>query len=171
MKIHTGDTVVVITGKDKGKTGTIIRVLPAEGRVVIGGLNLRTRHIKKTFQEAGRIVKFEASMNVSNVMLIDPKTKKRSRVGYKVDEKGNKKRISKRSGEVVVPVRAEKTKKKAADSKKVEGSEVVAKGSSSFWKKKGPDAGEVKEGSHMQQDKSIPDSAQQSVHRSGGRGS
>ena len=53
MKLHTGDTVVIIAGKDKNKTGTIIRVLETDNRVVVGGLNMRTRHIKKTHQEAG----------------------------------------------------------------------------------------------------------------------
>ncbi len=165
MKLHTGDTVVIIAGKDKGKTGTILRVLETDNRVVVGGLNMRTRHIKKTHQEAGRIVKFEASLHASNVMLIDPKTKKRARIGYKM-EKGKKLRISKKSKEVVVPVRAEKSSKK-----KVEGVEE-GKSSSPFWRRKGgAEAGEAKEGSHMQQDKSVPDAAQQSIHRSGGRGS
>ena len=169
MKLHTGDTVVIIAGKDKGKTGTIIRVLETDNRVVVGGLNMRTRHIKKTAQEAGRILKFEASLDASNVMLIDPKTKKRARIGYKI-EKGKKLRISKKSKEVVTPVRAEKTKKKA----KTEATDAEAATSSSpFWRRKGgpAEAGEVKEGSHMQQDKSVPDAAQQSIHRSGGRGS
>lgn len=164
MKLHTGDTVVIIAGKDKGKTGTILRVLETDNRVIVGGVNMRTRHVKKTYQEAGRIVKFEASIHASNVMLVDPKTKKRARIGYKV-EKGKKLRISKKSNEVVVPVRAEKQKKGAA-------AETSAK-SSSFWRrnKGGASVGEVKESSHMQQDKSVPDAAQQSVHRSAGRGS
>lgn len=163
MKLHTGDTVVIIAGKDKGKTGTIIRVLETDNRVVVGGLNLRTRHVKKTAQEAGRIIKFEASLHASNVMLIDPKTKKRSRIGYKM-EKNKKLRIAKKSGEVAVPVRADKSKKKA--------DAADAKAGSPFWRRKGDTAaGEVKEASHMQQDKSVPDAAQQSVHRSAGRGS
>ena len=170
MKLHTGDTVVIIAGKDKNKTGTIIRVLETDNRVVVGGLNMRTRHIKKTHQEAGRILKFEASLHASNVMLIDPKTKKRARIGYKV-EKGQKLRISKKSKEVVVPVRAEKTKKK--DPSLGAGMTETGKSSSPFWRRKdaATDAGDAKEGSHMQQDKSVPEAAQQSIHRSGGRGS
>ena len=115
MKLHTGDTVVVISGKDKGKTGSIMRVIPARNRVVVGGINMRTRHIKKTYQEAGRIVKYEASLNASKVMLLDPKTKKPTRIGFAVKD-GKKVRIAKRSGEVVRKVAAPK---KAAAAKSV----------------------------------------------------
>lgn len=180
MKLHTGDTVVIIAGKDKGKTGTVMRVLLSENRIVVGGANMRTRHVKKTTQEAGRIVKFEASLHASNVMLVDPKTKKRARVGYKADAKGVLKRISKKSGEVVVPVRADKLKKgkktaDAADGTKVTDAAETAKGGAPFWRRKGGagDSAEVKEGSHMSIDKSLPDIATQgsTTHRSGGRGS
>ena len=104
-------------------------------------------------------------------MLIDPKTKKRARIGYKI-EKDKKLRISKKSKEVVVPVRAEKTKKKKDPSLGDDKTET-GKSSSPFWRRKGPatDAGDASEASHMQQDKSVPDAAQQSIHRSGGRGS
>ncbi|TSC58717.1 MAG: large subunit ribosomal protein L24 [Candidatus Peregrinibacteria bacterium Greene0416_19] len=177
MKLHTGDTVVVISGKDKGKTGTIMRVLASESRVVVGGANMRTRHVRKTAQQAGRIIRYEASMHVSNVMLLDPKTRKRARIGVKFDEKGKKLRISKKSGEVVVPVKAQK-KPKSPTSESSSDSSVSSASSESlpkkqpFWRKKaGPSAaeGEVTEGSHMQQDHSIPD---QQVHvRAGSRGS
>lgn len=183
MKLHTGDTVVVISGKDKGKTGSILRVLESEHRVVVAGVNMRTRHIKKTFQEAGRILHYEASLAVSKIMLIDPKTKKRSRVGYKIDELGKKTRISKRSGEIVVPVRAAPQGKKGKEEK--EGKEGAAGPAPAaiapaptkpsrqpFWRKKGGPTekeGEVKEGSRMQQDHTIPD---QQLHvRAGSRGS
>ena len=86
MKLHTGDTVVVISGKDKGKSGTIMRVLPEKNHVVIGGINMRTRHMKKTQQEPGRILRYEASMNASKVMVVDPKTKKPSRIGYLIKD-------------------------------------------------------------------------------------
>jgi large subunit ribosomal protein L24 len=102
MKIHTGDTVLVISGKDKGKQGTVMRVLPHKQRVVIESINMRVRHIRKTAQEAGQRIKYEASIHVSNVMLLDPKTKKPTRVGYKVDPKtGNKSRVARVSGEAL----------------------------------------------------------------------
>src|SRR3989344_376786 len=110
--VRTGDTVVVITGKDKGKTGTILRVMADDHRVVIGGINMRTRHIKKTFQEAGKKIQFEASIHASNVMLVDPKSKKRSRVGYMLKD-GKMLRISKESGSEVTKVKAVKAVKKA----------------------------------------------------------
>jgi large subunit ribosomal protein L24 len=67
MKLRTGDTVTIISGKDKGKSGTIMRVLPDERRVVVTGINMRTKHIKKTFQQAGRIFKYEAAIDWSKV--------------------------------------------------------------------------------------------------------
>lgn len=174
MKLHTGDVVVITTGKDKNKTGTIIRVMESENRVVVGGINIRTRHIKKSAQEAGRIIHYEAPIAVSNVMIIDPKTKKRSRIGYKIDEKGQKTRISKVSGEIVVKVKAAKTTtKKTGEKKEDVAAEAAAKTSKApFWRKKGApsDAAEMKEGSHSKVDKSVPDQLQ-TVHRSGGRGS
>jgi len=100
MKIRTGDTVVMITGKDKGKTGTVLRVLPRRQRIVVAGIGMRTRHMPATPQRAGQKVRYEASVHVSNAMLLDPATKKRTRVGYIVDDKG-KRRIAKRSGEVI----------------------------------------------------------------------
>jgi large subunit ribosomal protein L24 len=117
MKIHTGDTVLVITGKDKGKQGSVMRVLPHTGRLVVEGINMRTRHIKKTAQEAGQRLKYEASIHVSNVMLLDPKTKKPTRVGFKTDAKGNKVRVARVSGELL-PLVA-KTKAAPAAKKKV----------------------------------------------------
>lgn len=147
MKLHTGDTVVVISGKDKGKTGTVMRVLGSQNHVVIGGINMRTRHIKKNYQEAGRIIRYEASIDASKVMLVDPKTKKPSRIGFTIKD-GKKKRIAKRSGEEVVKVRAPKAVKKAAkktDDKEVktdkavvekkEAPEMPAGPKQPFWKK------------------------------------
>ncbi len=188
MKLHTGDTVLVISGKDKGKTGTILRVLPTENRVVVGGINIRTRHIKKTFQQAGRILKYEASLSASNVMILDPKTGKPARIGYKVDEKGKKIRVSMISGEEVKSVKPKKeVKKKVTEATEVKKDSKESKDSkdqtkvmpakkSPFWKKMGfgsqalEEQAEVQEGAHSKQDHSVP--AQQSqVHRSGGRGS
>lgn len=114
MKLHTGDTVLVITGKDKGKTGQVIRVLPAKNHVVVQGLNMRVRHIKKTAQGAGSKIKFEASLDASKVMLLDPKSGKPTRIGYKIDEKGKKVRIAKVSGAVIAGAAKVKAPKKAA---------------------------------------------------------
>ena len=102
MKLRAGDQVVVITGKDKGKIGKVMSILERTGRIVVSDVNMRTKHLKKQPNRQGQIIRYEASLPISNVMLIDAKTKKRSRVGYKIDENGNKKRISKRSGEVVI---------------------------------------------------------------------
>jgi large subunit ribosomal protein L24 len=100
MKFKKGDNVVVIAGKhskNKNNTGKILRILPKSNRVVVDGLNKVTRHVKKSKDKAGQKVEFEAPMHASNVMLIDPKTKKRSRIGYSKDKDNKKLRISKAS--------------------------------------------------------------------------
>ncbi len=122
MNIHTGDSVVIITGKDKGKTGKVLRVLEKKNRVVVADCNIRTKHVKKTAQSAGQRVQYEASLHASNVMLIDNKTKKRTRIGYSKDEKGKKNRIAKKSGEVIKH-QASVSKKKSG---KVEAEEAPA---------------------------------------------
>jgi large subunit ribosomal protein L24 len=100
MRIKKGDTVQVITGKDKGKTGEVIRTLPYQNRVVVEGINLRTRHVKPTQEgESGRIVTEEASVHASNVMLYSTSKKVASRVEIVVDKDGNKKRRLKKTGE------------------------------------------------------------------------
>lgn len=99
--IKKGDNVVVIAGKNKGKTGNVMRVLPKTSRVVIEGVNKVTRHVKKTKERNGQKIEFEAPMHISNVMLIDPKTKKRTRVKHSKDEKGKTQRISKKSNTVI----------------------------------------------------------------------
>lgn len=100
-KIKKGDTVVVITGKDKGKSGEVVRVLPAENRVVVSGINQVKRHTRASAQSAGGIITKEASIHASNVALADPKDGKATRVGFKVEKDGGKVRVAKRSGEVV----------------------------------------------------------------------
>jgi large subunit ribosomal protein L24 len=131
MKIHTGDLVTIIAGKDKGKQGSVVRVLAEKGRVIVEGINMRTRHIKKTPQAAGQRVVYEASIHASNVMVLDPKTKKPTRIGYTVDVKtGDKKRIAKASGEIIekAVTKAEKGPKKEMKTTKgtkgTEGTEV-----------------------------------------------
>jgi len=100
MRIRKGDTVQVIAGKDKGKTGEVLRTLPYQNRVVVEGINLRTRHVKPTQEgESGRIVTEEASVHASNVMLYSTSKKVASRVEIVVDKDGNKKRRLKKTGE------------------------------------------------------------------------
>jgi len=102
MRIKKGDTVQVIAGKDKGKTGEVLRTLPYENRVIVQGINLRTRHVKPTQEgESGRIVTEEASVHASNVMVYSTASKVASRVDIVVDADGNKKRRLKKTGELL----------------------------------------------------------------------
>ena len=102
MRIRRGDTVQVIAGKDKGKTGEVLRTLPWENRVVVQGVNLRTRHVKPAQEgESGRIVTEEASLHASNVMVYSTAKKVASRVEVVVDKDGNKKRKLKKTGELL----------------------------------------------------------------------
>lgn len=97
MNLKTGDKVVVIAGKDRGKEGNITKVLKEENKVVIEGVNVVKKHVKPNGQSAGSIVEMSAPIHASNVMIVDPKTKKRTRVGHTVDKKGNKVRVAKKS--------------------------------------------------------------------------
>jgi len=102
MKLKVGDKVKVIAGASKGKEGKIIKTLRNENRVIVEGVNIVKKHKKGNGQETGGILEVEAPIDASNVMLIDPKTKKVTRIGYKKDEKTNKKiRISKKSSEKI----------------------------------------------------------------------
>ncbi len=102
MKLKVGDKVRVIAGSSKGKEGKITKTLRKEDRVIVEGVNIVKKHKKGNGQETGGILEVEAPIHVSNVMLIDPKTKKPTRIGYKLDEKTNKKeRISKKSNEKI----------------------------------------------------------------------
>lgn len=100
-KIKKGDTVVVLTGRDKGKSGEVIQMLPADNKALVRGINMVRRHQKQTqTQEAGIVAK-EAPIHVSNIALADPKDGKASRVGFKVQEDGTKVRVAKRSGDLI----------------------------------------------------------------------
>ena len=99
MNIKTGDTVVVIAGKDKGKEGKIIKTLKDENRVVVEGVNIVKKTVKPNGQNPGSITEVEAPIHASNVMIVDPKTKKRTRIGHTTDKKGKKIRITKKSNE------------------------------------------------------------------------
>ena len=102
MKLKVGDKVKVIAGSSKGKEGKIIKTLASENKVIVEGVNIVKKHKKGNGQETGGILEVEAPINASNVMIIDPKTKKVTRIGYKKDEKTNKKiRISKKSNEKI----------------------------------------------------------------------
>ena len=100
MKLKKGDKVVVITGVNKGKEGTITRVL--DEKVIVEGINIVTKHIKpKNNNGTGEIIKVEAPIHASNVMLIDPKTKKATKIKYDFDKNGKKIRVSKKSNEKI----------------------------------------------------------------------
>ena len=102
MRLRKGDTVQVITGKDKGKTGEVLRTLPNENRVIVEGVNMRTRHVKPTQEgESGRIVTEEASLHASNVMIYSKEKKVASRVELITEKDGSKKRRLKKTGEVI----------------------------------------------------------------------
>ena len=100
-KIKKGDKVVVITGRDKGRSGEVVRVMPAEERAIVRGVNMVKRHQRQTMQTEGGIINKEASVHLSNLALTDPKDGKPTRVGFKVLEDGRKVRFSKRSGDLI----------------------------------------------------------------------
>lgn len=97
MNLKVGDKVVVIAGKDKGKQGTIIKTLKADNKVVVEGVNVIKKHVKPNGQTAGSIVEMEAAVHASNVMIVDPKTGKATRIGHTTDKNGNKIRVTKKS--------------------------------------------------------------------------
>jgi len=100
MKIKKGDKVIVITGKDKGKTGEVLKSMPKDNKVVVSGVNVSKRHQKPSQENAGGIISKEMPIHISNVSLIDPKDGKATRV--RMSEKdGRKVRIAKRSGETI----------------------------------------------------------------------
>ena len=102
MKIKKGDTVQIITGKDRGLKGKVIRAIPAENKVVVEGANRITRHTRiqqsARGSQSGGIITQEAPIHVSNVMIIDPSDGRPTRIGYRIKEDGTKVRISRRTG-------------------------------------------------------------------------
>ena len=101
-RIRKGDRVEVISGADKGKRGEVMRVLPKLNRAVVQGVRMATKHTKPTgMGQPGGIVEVEAAIDLSNLMLLDPKTDRRTRVGFRVLEDGSKVRIAKATGNVV----------------------------------------------------------------------
>jgi large subunit ribosomal protein L24 len=101
MKIRKGDRVKVIAGRSKGKVGDVLRVLPTESRVVVSGVNVIKRHTKPNRNEQGGIIEREAAIHVSNVALLDPKSDKPTKVGFKFLEDGRKVRFARASGETI----------------------------------------------------------------------
>jgi len=101
MKLRKGDRVAVIAGKDKGKSGEILRMLLKVDRAIVQGVNMVKRHTRPAQGTAGGIMEKEASIHVSNLAHIDPKTDKPTRVGYKILKDGKKVRYAKASGEVI----------------------------------------------------------------------
>ena len=100
QKIRKGDKVVILTGKDKGRTGEVLRVMPKEDKALVRGINVVVRHQRQTQNQEGGLIRKEAPIHLSNIAVADPKDGKPTRVGFKVD--GDKKvRIAKRSGEVI----------------------------------------------------------------------
>ena len=100
-KLRKGDSVVVLAGKDKGKKGEVLKVIPAENRAVVKGVAMVRRHQRQTAAQEGGIIAKEAAIHISNLAIEDPKDGKPSRIGYKFLKDGRKVRFAKRSGEVI----------------------------------------------------------------------
>ncbi|MDR1271724.1 MAG: 50S ribosomal protein L24 [Clostridiales Family XIII bacterium] len=100
MRIKKGDTVVVITGKDKGKKGQVIKTYPKAGRIIVEGVNVQTKHQKQTRKERSDIKHQEGAIDVSNVLYFDSGAGKGSKIGYKIDG-GRKVRFAKKSGSII----------------------------------------------------------------------
>jgi large subunit ribosomal protein L24 len=101
LKLKKGDQVIVLSGRDKGKKGEILKSLPRDDRVIVQGINVVQKHTSATASSSGGIVKKELSIHMSNVAIVDPKEKVASRVGIRSLEDGTKVRFSRRSGEVI----------------------------------------------------------------------
>ncbi len=101
QKIRKGDKVVVLSGKDKGRTGEVLRVMPKDDKAVVRGINQVRRHQRQTQSQEGGIITKEAPIHLSNLALVDPKDGKPTRVGFRIEKDGSKVRVAKRSGEVI----------------------------------------------------------------------
>ncbi|HNP20213.1 MAG TPA: 50S ribosomal protein L24 [Fulvivirga sp.] len=102
LHVKKGDTVKVISGNSKGKTGLVLELIPAKNRAVVEGVNVITKHVKPSATNPeGGIKKTEAAVHISNLMLIDPATGKATRTGRKLDDKGKLQRYSKKTGEII----------------------------------------------------------------------
>jgi large subunit ribosomal protein L24 len=101
LKIKKGDNVIVLTGRDKGKTGSVLRAFPEDNKVIVQGVNVAKRHTRQSPTSQGGIVEKELPIHVSNVAYVDPKTSKSTRIGFKTIDGGKKVRVARRSGEVI----------------------------------------------------------------------
>jgi large subunit ribosomal protein L24 len=101
LKIKKGDNVIVITGRDKGKTGEVLRVFPAQSRAIVQGVNLAKRHTRARMGDPGGIVEKELTIHTSNIAHVDPQSRKPTRIGYRHLGDGLKVRFARRSGEVI----------------------------------------------------------------------
>jgi large subunit ribosomal protein L24 len=101
QKIRKGDTVVVLAGKDKGRSGEVLRVIPKDEKAIVRGINVVVRHQRQTQAQQGGLVRKEAPIHLSNIALADPKDGKPTRVGFQIQADGKKVRVAKRSGEVI----------------------------------------------------------------------
>ena len=100
-KIKKGDRVIVTTGRDKGKRGEVRQVMPEEGRAIVAGVNLVRRHTRQTPQTEGGIITKESTIHLSNLAILDPKTGKPTRVGFKILDDGRKVRVARGSGDLI----------------------------------------------------------------------
>jgi large subunit ribosomal protein L24 len=100
-KIRKGDKVIVLTGRDKGKTGEVTSVNPTDRRAIVAGVNLVKRHTRQSAKSEGGILSKEATIDLSNLAIADPKTGKPTRVGFKILDDGRKVRVAKRSGDLI----------------------------------------------------------------------
>jgi len=100
-KIKKGDKVVVLAGRDKGRNGEVLRVIPTEERAIVRGVNMVKRHQRQSANQEGGIISKEATIHLSNLAIADPKDGKASRVGFKVLDDGRKVRVAKRSGDLI----------------------------------------------------------------------
>jgi large subunit ribosomal protein L24 len=100
-RIKKGDKVVVLSGKDRGRSGEVIKVMPSEERALVRGVNMVTRHQRQTAAQEGGLIRKEAPIHLSNIALADPQSGKPTRVGFKRLEDGTKVRFAKRSGETI----------------------------------------------------------------------
>lgn len=120
MKIRIGDNVIVRTGKDRGQSGVVAKVYQGQNKVLVEGVNAKTKHVKGRDGVPGERAEIFVPIHISNVSIVDPKDGKPARVGYLVDAKGAKTRISKRSGQTIVKAAAAKKEApKAKDTKEV----------------------------------------------------
>jgi large subunit ribosomal protein L24 len=101
FKIKKGDRVIVRTGRDKGKIGTVLKVFKEDSALIVDGVNVVSKHVKPTQFSLGRIDQKESKIHISNVALLDPKTEQPSKVGFKIQADGAKVRFAKKSGEII----------------------------------------------------------------------